>query len=146
MELVEGRTLADCITPTGLPLPRFLEIVVPLADALAAAHEKHIIHRDLKPANVMIADDGRVKVLDFGLARMAGAADESLATQAPLTSAGVNVGTMPYMSPEQVEGRTLDARSDVFSLGVICHELLTGQRPFQGESGAALMSSIVRRS
>lgn len=146
MELVEGRTLTDCIVSTGLPLGRFLDIAIPLADALTAAHDKHIVHRDLKPANVMIANDGRVKVLDFGLARVsdAGQVDAALPTQAPLTSAGSIVGTMPYMSPEQVEGSPLDPRSDVFSLGVIFYELLSGARPFVGASSAALLSAILR--
>jgi serine/threonine-protein kinase len=147
MELVDGCTLSDLIVPSGIAVPRFLEIAIPLADALAAAHQKHITHRDLKPGNVMLSNDGRVKVLDFGLARVGGGdiAQHSLAaTAAPITHQGMIVGTMPYMSPEQVEGRPLDPRSDLFSLGVIFYELLSGDRPFKGSSSPALMSAILR--
>lgn len=147
MELVEGETLGGSIVSGGLPIGRFLEIAIPLADAITAAHQKQITHRDLKPGNVMISHDGRVKVLDFGLARVGGSdgADHTMAaTQAPITAHGVIVGTMPYMSPEQVEGRALDPRSDLFSLGVIFYELLSGERPFKGGSSPALMSAILR--
>ena len=147
MELVDGCTLSDLVLPAGMAIPRFLEIAIPLADALAAAHQKQITHRDLKPGNVMVSSEGRVKVLDFGLARVGGAnAGEQtlIATQAPITHQGTIVGTMPYMSPEQVEGRHLDARSDLFSLGVIFYELLSGDRPFKGSSSPALMSAILR--
>src|SRR5262245_9050259 len=147
MELVDGCTLSDLIVSTGMAIPKFLDIALPLADALAAAHQKQITHRDLKPGNVMLSNDGRVNVLDFGHARIGGNEidEESLAaTQAPITHHGMIVGTMPYMSPEQVEGRLLDARSDLFSLGVIFYELLSGERPFKGSSSPALMSSILR--
>ncbi len=147
MELVDGCTLGDLIVSSGMAIPKFLEIALPLADALAAAHQKQITHRDLKPGNVMVSNDGRVKVLDFGLARVGGAdAGEQtlIATQAPITHQGMIVGTMPYMSPEQVEGRPLDPRSDLFSLGVIFYELLSGNRPFAGSSSPALMSAILR--
>jgi serine/threonine protein kinase len=147
MELVEGQTLDALIPPAGLPIQRFLEIAVPLADALTAAHQKHITHRDLKPANVMLAADGRVKVLDFGLARVAApaAADQTIeATHALLTQEGTVLGTMPYMAPEQIEGTPADHRSDLFSLGVMFYEMLTGVRPFQGPSSPQLMSSILR--
>ncbi len=147
MELVDGCTLGDLIVSSGMAIPKFLEIALPLADALAAAHQKQITHRDLKPGNVMVSNDGRVKVLDFGLARVGGAdAGEQtlIATQAPITHQGMIVGTMPYMSPEQVEGRPLDPRSDLFSLGVIFYELLSGSRPFAGSSSPALMSAILR--
>ncbi len=121
MELVEGQTLDGVIPDGGLPVARFLDLALPLADALTAAHQKQITHRDLKPGNVMVSADGRVKVLDFGLARMseAGHGQAIDATRAVLTGEGTIVGTMPYMSPEQVEGRPLDARSDLFSLGVM---------------------------
>jgi serine/threonine protein kinase/tetratricopeptide (TPR) repeat protein len=145
MELVEGRTLAELIAPGPLPLAQFLEIGVALTDALSAAHQKQITHRDLKPGNVMLSDEGRVKVLDFGLARIGGPdSNAGDATRAALTQAGMVVGTTPYMSPEQVEGRALDPRSDLFSLGVVFYELLTGHRPFTGPSPAAVMSSILR--
>jgi serine/threonine protein kinase len=147
MELVEGCTLSDLVVPRGMAVSRFLELAIPIADALVAAHHKQITHRDLKPGNVMVSTDNRVKVLDFGLARMAdaGVGDDTMAaTAAPLTQQGLIVGTMPYMSPEQVEGQAIDARSDLFSLGVIFHELLTGTRPFKGSSSPALMSAILR--
>ena len=147
MELVDGQPLDALIPATGLPLARFLELALPLADALTAAHAKQITHRDLKPANVMVASDGRVKVLDFGLARVGGPLPTHQtieATRAVLTSEGTIVGTMPYMSPEQIEGKTLDHRTDLFSLGVMFHEMLTGSRPFTGESSPQLMSSILR--
>jgi TolB-like protein/Tfp pilus assembly protein PilF len=147
MELVEGHTLTDLVISTGMAVTRFLDIAIPLADALAAAHQKQITHRDLKPGNVMVSNDGRVKVLDFGLARVGGSehGEQTLIeTLAPITQQGAIVGTMPYMSPEQVEGRPIDARSDLFSLGVIFYELLSGQRPFKGASSPALMSAILR--
>jgi len=146
MELVEGRTLDELVPREELPVPRFLELALPLADALTAAHQKQITHRDLKPGNVMVASDGRVKVLDFGLARVdTGIAEQAMdATPAVLTGEGTIVGTMPYMSPEQVEGRAIDARSDLFSLGVMFYEMLAGSRPFKGPSSAALMTAILR--
>jgi serine/threonine-protein kinase len=147
MELIEGCTLDQGLPGGGLPLARFFDIAIALADALSAAHRKHIIHRDLKPANVMVTDDGNVKVLDFGLARAVdggplGAADD--VTSLGLTKAGTIVGTMPYMSPEQIEAKPLDHRTDLFSLGVVLYELATGERPFRGDSSPALMSSILK--
>ncbi len=148
MQLVEGQPLDHLIAAGGLPRERFLEIAAALADALAAAHEKGIVHRDLKPANIMVSDDGRVKVLDFGLARMRGPeAEESSGSQLPTdlhTREGAVMGTAPYMSPEQVSGLPLDHRTDIFSLGVVLHEMATGTRPFQGPSAAALLSAILR--
>jgi serine/threonine protein kinase len=148
MELVEGQPLDHLIAEGVLPRERFLEIAAALADALAAAHDKGIVHRDLKPANVMVGRDGRVKVLDFGLARMRGPqADESTGSQLPTdlhTSEGAVMGTAPYMSPEQVSGLEVDHRTDIFSLGVVLHEMATGTRPFQGSSAAALLSAILR--
>ena len=147
MELIEGRTLDRRIPEGGLPLPQFFDIAIALVDAISAAHQKGITHRDLKPANVMVSDDGRVKILDFGLARAAkpesgsGEADETLQK---LTQAGTIVGTIPYMSPEQIEARPIDHRTDIFSLGVMLYEMATGRRPFAGGSSPALMSSILR--
>jgi len=147
MELVEGRSLDQGIAGGGLSLPRFFDIAIALADALAAAHRKHIIHRDLKPANVMVTDDGNVKVLDFGLARVVDpdvVRLEEAVTSLGLTAAGTIVGTMPYMSPEQIEAKPLDHRTDLFSLGIILYEMATGARPFRGDSSAGLMSSILK--
>jgi len=146
MELVEGVSLDRRIASGGLPVEQIIEIASALAEALAAAHEKGIVHRDLKPANVMITNEGRVKILDFGLAKdvSAESSDSATLTSAGHTQAGIVMGTPAYMSPEQVAGRSLDHRTDIFSLGVVLHELSTGQRPFAGSSSAELVSAILR--
>jgi TolB-like protein len=146
MELIEGQSLNRLIPEGGLPVDRILDYAVTISDALAAAHDKGIIHRDLKPANVMVTDQGRVKVLDFGLAKEMREANSSDATLAPdeYTKVGVIVGTPAYMSPEQVEGRRIDHRTDIFSLGTLLYEMATGQKPFQGRSSAELASAILR--
>lgn len=146
MELVPGSTLADSLPEGGFPLERTLDIAVPLADAVATAHDRGVIHRDLKPANVMLDRSGRVRILDFGLAslRPAGAEEDVDATLQALTAAGQLVGTVSYMAPEQLEGRLADPRSDVFALGVILYELASGSPPFRGESAAGIASAVLR--
>jgi serine/threonine protein kinase len=146
MELVIGKTLAQVLPRHGLTTDEFFRIAIPLADAVGAAHEKGIVHRDLKPANVMLATDGRVKVLDFGLAKLEPTIEQasSESTNLQLTGEGHVVGTAAYMSPEQAAGRTIDGRSDVFSIGVVLYEMATGVRPFTGDSQAAVISAILR--
>jgi serine/threonine protein kinase len=153
MELVEGESLDRLIPPSGMPLAKVFEIAVPLADALSSAHERGIVHRDLKPANVMITGENRIKVLDFGLAKLVEdpEASDLEATAFPtkateLTAEGMVMGTAPYMSPEQVEGLAMDHRTDIFSLGIVLYEMATGKRPFAGDTSAALVSSILRDS
>ncbi len=148
MERVEGRTLDHTLGRGGLSIERFFEIAIPLAEAVGAAHARGITHRDLKPANVMLTADGRTKVLDFGLAKLrepvrAGAASAA-SGQTTQTEEGRILGTVAYMSPEQAEGKEIDPRSDVFSLGILLYEMAGGERPFGGESGLSVLSSILR--
>lgn len=151
MELVEGECLDGHVVPGGLPLARILDFAIPLADALVAAHRKAVVHRDLKPANVMVTREGRIKVLDFGLAKLAqpdSSADmtRTLTRWAPLSEFGQVVGTIPYMAPEQLRGEKVDPRWDLFSLGVIVYELAAGKRPFEGATLVDIGSAILRDS
>lgn len=147
MEHVEGRVLSDLISKAGLPVERLLGLATQLAGAVAVAHKHSIVHRDLKPANVMVGAQDRVKVLDFGLAKPLDNRDleaETLLPSRELTGAGRIVGTVSYMSPEQAEGRAVDERSDVFSIGVMLYEMATGERPFTGDSSLSILSAILR--
>src|SRR4051794_4513580 len=143
MELVDGEPLSARITPAGLPLDELLELAIPIAEALSAAHRKGIIHRDLKPGNIMTTSEGQVKILDFGLAKaLSLSADAATVDQ---TMAGITLGTIAYMSPEQARGETLDPRSDLFSFGVVLFELASGRRPFSGETNLSVLASILDR-
>jgi serine/threonine protein kinase len=148
MELIEGQTLNHHIPAAGMPLPAFLEIAIPLAEALQAAHQKSITHRDLKPRNVMVTEDGRVKVLDFGLAINTSVVPTDSGKPGEVeqfrTEAGLILGTAPYMSPEQVETRPFDHRTDIFSLGVLMYEMIGGTRPFRGNTWAGIIASILK--
>jgi len=146
MELISGSTIETKIADKGLALDRLLEIGIPLAEAIAFANDHGVIHRDLKPANVMLDASGRVKVVDFGLAALlqTPSGTDPDATRDALTIAGEIIGTVNYMAPEQLEGRAIDERTDVFSIGVILYELATGKRPFQADSTAGVASAILR--
>ncbi len=148
MEYVSGRTLEALIGQNGLRTSDALRIARQMADALAAAHAAGILHRDLKPANVMVNDAGQVKVLDFGLAQRALSTQisDDDATQMLGTEEGTIVGTIAYMSPEQAEGKKLDFRSDIFSFGAVLYEMVTGRRPFTGDSQAAILAAILQNN
>lgn len=166
MELVDGTTVDRLIPQGGVPLDTFFELAIAIVEALSAAHRRKILHRDLKPANIMRSSDGLVKVLDFGLAKVeqdSAVAEviqvisdavtpdkqsnpllDTVPSAPALTTSGKVLGTIPYMSPEQLRGRRIDQRSDLFSLGVILFELATGKRPFRGQTAAEVISSILR--
>ncbi len=137
MEYVAGKRLDQLIPRKGLRLNEALKFAVQIADALSRAHGAGIVHRDLKPANIMVDSHGQTKILDFGLAKLSertGLEDETTATIGLKTDEGAIVGTAAYMSPEQAQGKEVDARSDIFSFGAVLYEMMTGQRAFQGDS------------
>jgi len=145
-ECLEGQTLRQELGSGALPLRRAVEYGTEIAQGLAAAHEKGIVHRDLKPENVFVTRDGRVKILDFGLAKLTRpeTSDQGATVEAVPTSAGVVLGTVGYMAPEQVRGEAADARSDIFALGTILYEMLTGQRAFRRDTSAETMTAILK--
>ena len=148
MELIEGPTLGDRIHEGAIPLEEALGIARQIADALEAAHERGIVHRDLKPGNVKIRPDGSVKVLDFGLAKDV-FSESKLSGDSPTlmhlpTQMGVILGTAAYMAPEQARGKVVDKRADIWSFGVVLHEMLTGKRLFEGEDLTETLASVVK--
>ena len=148
MELVSGKVLDRLIPRHGMRLNDALKYAVQIADALARAHAAGIVHRDLKPGNIMVNEDGLVKVLDFGLAKLTEPApageDEATRTMRPTTEEGKIVGTVAYMSPEQAEGKKVDARSDIFSFGSVLHEMVTGEKAFHGDTKASTLAAILK--
>ncbi|MBW2277021.1 MAG: serine/threonine protein kinase [Deltaproteobacteria bacterium] len=150
MELVEGQPLAELTAKGPLDLDQMLDLARQIADAVATAHEHGITHRDLKPQNVVVTPDGVAKVLDFGLAKFteekADPATTHMATASVTTGDGRILGTPAYMSPEQAEGKPVDHRTDVFSLGVVFYEMATGRRPFEGDSAMSMCSRTRRRA
>jgi serine/threonine protein kinase/tetratricopeptide (TPR) repeat protein len=144
MEYVDGRSLNRLIPHGGLPVPEALELALQIADAVAAAHRAGIVHRDLKPGNVVVASGGRLRVLDFGLAKLMSPdpGAQSLPSEAPLTEAGSVLGTFSYMAPEQAMGVAVDHRADIFSFGVVLYEMVTGELPFRGANPAAIIHEV----
>ena len=147
-ELLEGETLRSVLSGGRLPQRKTIDYSLQIVHGLAAAHEKGIVHRDLKPENIFVTNDGRVKILDFGLAKLTHTEERGQATNLPTATAGtepgVVMGTLGYMSPEQVRGKPADARSDIFSFGAILYEMLSGKRAFHGDSAADTMSAILK--
>src|SRR5262245_47204238 len=140
MELLDGESLRQRLTGGALRPLKAIEYGIQIARGLAAAHARGIVHRDLKPENIWVTRDGHLKILDFGLARMAEKTADGQQTATLLTEPGLLVGTAGYMSPEQLRGEEADARSDIFALGVVLYEMLSGQRPFAGRTSAETMS------
>ncbi len=143
LEYVEGQTLREKLAEGPLTLREAWQIAAEIAEALAEAHQRGIVHRDLKPANIMLTPDGHVKVMDFGLAKQLIHPEGQEQSQTGMTKTGTTVGTLPYMSPEQVRGQKVDTRSDLFSLGVILYEMLTGEHPFRRSLSADTAVAIL---
>src|SRR6266480_3417602 len=147
-ELLEGETLRERMAGAALPQRKAIDYALQIAHGLAAAHQKGIVHRDLKPENLFITNDGRVKILDFGLAKLAQTEISHTQTDVPTrrvdTDPGTVIGTVGYMSPEQVRGQVVDHRSDIFAFGAILYEMLSGKRAFHGDSAVETMSAILK--
>ncbi|MBK9087537.1 MAG: serine/threonine protein kinase [Holophagales bacterium] len=142
-EFVEGETLEDVLLSGPVAAPKAARWIAQAAEGLVAAHEAGILHRDIKPSNLMVGRDGRIRVLDFGLAKVQSVPEDRRRSQPSLTTDGLVVGTAQYMSPEQASGKKVDARSDIFSLGIVFYELLAGKLPFEGETPVDVMYAIL---
>ncbi len=146
MELMEGNSLEKLYRGHVMPYSKLLEMGVQLADALDVAHRKGILHRDIKPSNIFVTNSGQAKILDFGLAKLDSTGADASTALNTLTAAGSTMGTVAYMSPEQARGEPLDARSDLFSLGVVLYEMATGRHPFAGATTAVVFDRILNES